>query len=176
MSSSWQALLKERLQLFGHRNWLVIADSAYPAQSRHGTETIITDEEQTTALVKAFEILHECKHIRPTIYTDTELAFVLEEDAPGITSYRKQLRDLLSGYEVQSLLHEEIISRLDRVSEVFRVLSVKTKMRIPYTSVFVELDCGYWNAQAEDRLRAAMRAKNQELDVPTRRKAFFAES
>jgi L-fucose mutarotase/ribose pyranase (RbsD/FucU family) len=176
MSSSWQALLKERLQLFGHRNWLVIADSAYPAQSRHGTETIITDEEQTPALIKAFEILHECKHIRPTIYTDTELAFVLEEDAPGITSYRKQLSDLLSGYEVQSLLHEEIISRLDRVSEVFRVLSVKTKMRIPYTSVFVELDCGYWNAQAEDRLRAAMRAKNQELDVPTRRKAFFAES
>jgi hypothetical protein len=176
MSSSWQALLKERLQLFGHRNWLVIADSAYPAQSRHGTETIITDEEQTTALVKAFEILHECKHIRPTIYTDTELAFVLEEDAPGITSYRKQLSDLLSGYEVQSLLHEEIISRLDRVSEVFRVLSIKTKMRIPYTSVFVELDCGYWNAQAEDRLRAAMRVKNQELDVPTRRKAFFAES
>ena len=73
MSSSWQALLKDRLQLFGHRNWLVIADSAYPAQSRYGIETIVADEEQTTALVKTFEILHECKHIRPTIYTDTEL-------------------------------------------------------------------------------------------------------
>ena len=151
-------------------------DSAYPAQSRYGIETIVADEEQTNVLVKMFEILHECKHIRPTIYTDTELTFVLEEDAPGITSYRKQLSDLLSGYEVQALLHEEIISRLDRMSEVFRVLSIKTKMRIPYTSVFVELDCGYWNAQAEDRLRAAMRAKNQELDVPTGRKAFFAES
>ena len=111
----------------------------------------------------------KCKHIRPTIYTDTELTFVLEEDGTqGITSYRKQLSDLLSGYEVQALLHEEIISRLDRMSEVFRVLLIKTKMRIPYTSVFVELDCGYWNAQAEDRLRAAMRAKNQELDVPNR--------
>lgn len=168
MSSSWQALVKDRLQLFGHRNWLVIADSAYPAQSRQGVETIVADEEQTTALVKTFKILHECKHIKPTIYTDTELAFVLEEDAPGITSYRKQLSELLSGYEVRALLHEEIISRLDRTGEVFRVLSIKTNMRIPYTSVFVELNCGYWNAHAENRLRAAMRVKDHELDAPSR--------
>jgi hypothetical protein len=173
MSLSWQALLKDRLQLFGHRNWLVIADSAYPAQSRHGVVTIVADEEQTTALVKTFEMLHECKHIKPTIYTDTELAFVLEEDAPGITSYRKQLSDLLSGYEVQTQLHEEIISRLDRTGEVFQVLAIKTKMRLPYTSVFVELDCGYWNAQAEDKLRAAMRVKNRELDVPSRAEALL---
>lgn len=168
MSSTWQALLKDRLQLFGHRNWLVIADSAYPAQSRPGVETIVADEEQTTALAKTFGILQECKHIKPIIYTDTELAFVLEEDAPGITSYRKQLNDLLSGYQVRTLLHEEIISRLDRTAEVFQVLAIKTTMRLPYTSVFVELDCGYWNAQAEDRLRAAMRVKNNELDVPSR--------
>ena len=166
MSLSWQALLKDRLQLFGHRNWVVIADSAYPAQSRHGVETIVADEEQTTALVKTFEMLHECKHIKPTIYTDTELAFILEEDAPGITSYRKQLGDLLSGYEVQALLHEEIISRLDRMGEVFRVLVIKTKMTIPYTSVFVELDCGYWNSQAEKRLRAAMRDKKSRIVCP----------
>ena len=177
MSSSWQALLKDRLQLFGHRNWLVIADSAYPAQSRHGIETIVADEEQTIVLVKALEMLHECKHIKPTIYTDTELAFVLEEDAPGVTSYRQQLSDLLSGYEVQTQLHEEIISRLNRTGEVFRVLAIKTKMRIPYTSVFVELDCGYWNAQAEERLRAAMRAINHDLEsLKTGRKAFFPDS
>lgn len=167
MSSGWQTLLKDRLQLFGHRNWLVIADSAYPAQSRHGIETIVADEEQTTALVKTFEILHGCEHIRPIIYTDTELAFVLEEDAPGITSYRKQVSELLSGYEIHALLHEKIISRLDRTGEVFQVLAIKTKTRLPYTSVFVELDCGYWNAQAEDRLRAAMRSKNHELDAPS---------
>jgi hypothetical protein len=29
-------------------------------------------------------------------------------------------------------------------------------MTIPYTSVFFELDCGYWNAEAEQRLRQAM--------------------
>jgi hypothetical protein len=27
---------------------------------------------------------------------------------------------------------------------------------MPYTSVFVELDCGYWSDAAEQRLRKAM--------------------
>jgi exopolyphosphatase/pppGpp-phosphohydrolase len=165
MSSTWEEVLKDRLQLFGHRNWLVIADSAYPAQSRQGVETIVADEEQTAALAKAFAILQQCKHIKPTIYTDRELSFVSEEDAPGITSYREQLSHLLKRYEVRALPHEEIISRLDRVGEMFRVLLIKTKMRIPYTSVFFDLECGYWNAQAEDRLRAAMGSANQELDA-----------
>jgi hypothetical protein len=165
MSSAWEDVLKDRLQLFGHRNWLVIADSAYPAQSRQGVETIVADEEQTAALAKAFAILQKCKHIKPTIYTDKELTFVSEEDAPGITSYRKQLGDLLKGYETRAFPHEEIISRLDRVGEMFRVLLVKTKMRIPYTSVFFDLECGYWNAQAEDRLRTAMGSANQKLEA-----------
>ena len=164
MRSTWEEVLEDRLQLFGHRNWLVIADSAYPAQSRQGVETIVADEEQTVALAKAFAFLQQCKHIKPTIYTDKELTFVSEEDAPGITSYREQLGDLLNGYEVRALPHEEIISRLDRIGEMFRVLLIKTKMRLPYTSVFFDLECGYWNAEAEDRLRAAIRSRNPELD------------
>ncbi|MDE3198919.1 MAG: hypothetical protein KGN84_21400 [Acidobacteriota bacterium] len=27
---SWRATLEERLPLYGHRNWIVVADSAYP--------------------------------------------------------------------------------------------------------------------------------------------------
>ena len=34
------------------------------------------------------------------------------------------------------LPHEEIISKLDRAGEMFRVLVIKTNMRIPYTSCF----------------------------------------
>ena len=76
MRSTWEEVLEDRLQLFGHRNWLVIADSAYPAQSRQGVETIVADEEQTVALAKAFAFLQQCKHIKSTIYTDKELTFV----------------------------------------------------------------------------------------------------
>ena len=165
MSSTWEDVLKDRLQLFGHRNWLVIADSAYPAQSRQGVETILADKEQLAVLAEAFAILQKSKHIKPTIYTDRELTFVSDKDAPGVTTYRRHLGDLLKGYAVRALPHEEIISRLDRVGEMFRVLLVKTRMQIPYTSIFFELECGYWNAQAEDRLRAAMVSADQEQDA-----------
>jgi len=158
MKPSWEEILKDRLQLYGHRNWLVIADSAYPAQSRAAIETIIADEEQTTVLERTSVILGGCKHIKPNIYTDEELAFVHEEDAPGVSSYRERLGSLLTGSEIRVLPHEEIIAKLDRAGELFRVLVIKTNMRIPYTSVFFELDCGYWNAQGEKRLRAAMKS------------------
>ena len=158
MNANWEEILKNRLELYGHRNWLVIADAAYPAQSRQAIETIVADEEQTTVLERACAILGGCKHIKPNIYTDEELTFVGEEYAPGIHSYRERLGSLLTGREVRALPHEDIIAKLDRAGELFRVLVIKTNMRIPYTSVFFELDCGYWNVQSEKKLRAAMRS------------------
>jgi hypothetical protein len=169
MKPTWEEILKDRLQLYGHRNWLVIADSAYPAQSRPAIETIVADEEQTTVLERAFAILGGCKHIKPNIYTDKELAFVREEDAPGVSSYREKLGTLLTGSEIRVLPHEEIIAKLDHAGVLFRVLVVKTNMRIPYTSVFFELDCGYWSTQGEKRLRAAMKSRGLRRRAPKSR-------
>ena len=165
MTTTWEQILKDRLKLYGHRNWVVIADSAYPAQSKQGIETIAADDEQATVVELVLAILGECKHLRPAIYTDEELKFVPEEDAPGVRLYRNQLARLLSGYEACSLPHEEMIAKLDRVGETFRVLLIKTTMRIAYTSVFVELQCGYWNAQAEDRLRALIRSEDRNRNA-----------
>jgi hypothetical protein len=63
---------------------------------------------------------------------------------------------------VERLPHEQIIHKLDECAEVFRILIIKTDMTIPYTSVFFELDCSYWNATAEERLRQAMRVAEAE--------------
>jgi hypothetical protein len=52
---------------------------------------------------------------------------------------------------------------------LFRVLVVKTNMRIPYTSVFFELDCGYWNAHAEKQLRAAMKSRGRRRNAQKHR-------
>ncbi len=168
MTRAWEQVLKDRLKLYGHRNWVVIADSAYPAQSKQGIETIAANNEQATVVERALAILRQCKHVRPAIYTDEELWFVPEEDAPGVTSYRDQLAHVLSGYEASSLPHEDIIATLDRVGETFRVLLIKTTMRIAYTSVFVELQCGYWNARAENRLRAVIRSENRNRNARKR--------
>jgi hypothetical protein len=64
----------------------------------------------------------------------------------------------LQSLSVSSSLHEELISMLDRASQTFSVTVIKTNMTIPYTTVFFELDCAYWNGDSEKRLRAAMRA------------------
>jgi hypothetical protein len=159
MTKNWEEVLGDRLSLYGHRNWVVIADSAYPAQSSEGVETIVAGGDQMAVLGKLFALLGECKHIKPTIYTDQELNFVAEADARGVTAYRQQLAQLLEGRQALVLPHEQIISRLDRVGQMFRVLLVKTSMCIPYTSVFFELECGYWNAEAEKRLRSSMKTR-----------------
>ena len=154
---NWERELNEKLEHFGHRNWIVIADSAYPAQSKPGIETILANSDQIPVVEKALQFIADCKHVRASVYTDLELEFVSEKDAPGISKYRKKLNALLKGSKSAQLPHEEIIARLDQCAQVFRILIIKTKLTIPYTSVFFELDCGYWNADAERRLRSSMR-------------------
>lgn len=162
MSPTWEEIVNDRLRLYGHRNWLVIADSAYPAQSRQGIETIVADDEQTNLLARVFAMLRECRHIKPNIYLDQELRFVAEQDAPGVSSYREELRRLVKGYELRTLPHDKIISKLDVAGDHFRVLIIKSTMRIPYTSVFFELQCGYWNTRAERYVRSAMSSINRK--------------
>jgi len=152
----WQQEVRDIIPLFGHRNWIVIADSAYPAQSRPGIETIVVNADQLDVLRRVLAQLSASRHIRPIIYTDKELESVPEADAPGISQYRRNLTGYLGSQTTQSLLHEQIISKLDDAAKTFRVLIIKTTMTIPYTSVFLQLDCAYWSPDAERRLREAM--------------------
>jgi hypothetical protein len=154
----WERRIGELLPLYGHRNWIVVADSAYPAQARAGIETIVADADQIAVLRTLLNAIGACRHIRANVYTDLEIDVVEERDAPGMAAYRRQLDDLFEGAGRKQLPHEEIISRLDHAAEMFRILIIKTDMIIPYTSVFFELDCEYWNAEAEGRLRSAMAA------------------
>ena len=150
----WERELHALLPLFGHRNWIVVADSAYPAQSKPGIETIVSGAGQLKVARKVADAIAASKHVRANIYLDRELAFVPEKDSPGVIAYRKQL-DQMFGASAKELPHEEIIAKLDQTSRVFRVLLIKTELTIPYTSIFFELDCGYWTPGAEQRLRQA---------------------
>ena len=149
--------VEKDLPVLGHRNWIVIADSAYPWQSRAGIETIATNADQLTTVKSVLEILDKAKHVHPKINLDAELPLVPEADAPGIKAYRDELAKLLDKHTITTLPHEEIISKLDKAAETFKILLIKTNMTLPYTSVFMELECGYWNADAEKRLRDAMK-------------------
>ena len=161
-SAAWKQKLHESVSLYGHRNWVVVADSAYPAQSRGGIETVLAEAGQIEVVEEVLAAVAAAKHVRPIVYTDRELSFVREEDAPGIAVYRQRLETLLKGREVNVMEHEQIISRLDEAGQTFRVLIIKTDMTLPYTSVFFQLDCGYWTAEAEKRLRLSMTAPRKE--------------
>jgi len=152
-TDTWEAELNRWLPLLGHRNWVVVADSAYPAQSSPGIETTVTGTDHIEVLEKTLSAIAECKHIRARVCIDAELQFVAEEDAPGVTEYRRKLKLLLRGLNTYELNHEQIISKLDESGKLFNVLILKTTLNVPYTSIFLELDCGYWDDGAEKRLR-----------------------
>ncbi len=158
----WERELHALLPLFGHRNWIVVADSAYPAQSKPGIETIVSGAGQIEVARKVLDIINASRHVRANVYLDKELEYVSEADAPGVARYRKQLGELLAGANKIPMLHEQIIAKLDSVSQVFRVLIIKTDLTIPYTTVFFELGCAYWPGDAEERMRKAMAASGAE--------------
>ena len=67
------------------------------------------------------------------------------------------MEKILAGQPAQILPHEQIIGKLDEAGKTFKVLLIKTPLTLPYTSVFFQLECGYWNAAAEKELRDALK-------------------
>jgi D-ribose pyranose/furanose isomerase RbsD len=156
---TWRERLNDALPLLGHRNWIVVADSAYPAQARSGIETVFAGQSLIEVLEEVVAQLKAAPHVRPFVYMDEELQFVSEQDAPGVQRCRRRLASLFENFTIEALPHEQIIERLDEAGRTFRILVIKTTETVPYSSVFLRLDCAYWSDSAERRLRAALAAR-----------------
>jgi len=65
-AGDWRSVVAERLPLYGHRNWVVIVDAAYPAQISQGIEMILCDDAQTDVVKGVLYQLSASKHVRPT--------------------------------------------------------------------------------------------------------------
>jgi hypothetical protein len=154
--SDWKMRVAQTMPLMGHRNWILIVDSAYPLQSSPGVETIETNANQLDVVRSVLATINGSIHVRPLIFMDKELPFVPDDDAPGASAYREQVQKILSDYTIESMLHERVINQIDETSKEFHVLVLKTTMTIPYSSVFIRLDCKYWSADAEKRMRQRM--------------------
>ena len=154
--SDWRSAVAADMPVLGHRNWIAIVDSAYPLQSRSGIQTIVADADQGTVLKAVLADVNASRHVRPIVFMDSELKYVDEADAPGVSAYRAEVAHLLGNQSVTTLPHEQIIQKLDAAGQTFNILVIKTHMTIPYTSVFLQLNCKYWSDDAEKRLRAKM--------------------
>jgi L-fucose mutarotase/ribose pyranase (RbsD/FucU family) len=113
-SESWEFRLERLLPLFGHRNWIVVADAAYPAQSKPGIETIFTGRDHTEVLGRVLDAISASRHVRANIYLDAELKPVAEADALGVNALRSEMTRKLAGKNTRELAHEQIIARLDQ--------------------------------------------------------------
>ncbi len=158
--AAWQEVLREKLPLLGHRNWIVVTDMAYPLQSRPGITTLYAAEPYPEVLREVKERLEKAPHVSAVVYQDRELSFLYEEDCPGITRLKDEMRASLPPDGIKRVAHDRLIARLDSVSNRFEVVIIKTSLTIPYTSTFFELDCRYWNggkqAALEDRMGKAV--------------------
>lgn len=154
--TSWQKTVDEALPLLGHRNWILIVDSAYPLQSSPGVETVETGADQLDVVKYVTGAIDKSIHVRSDIFMDAELPYVQEEDAPGTSAYRDAIAKLFDGLTIQSELHEKLIEDVDRAGQLVHVLVLKTRLAVPYSSVFIRLNCKYWGDDAEERLRSKM--------------------
>jgi len=157
LGSGWKQQLDKELPLLGHRNWILVVDKAFPMQTSPGMEVINTDEKLLPVLRYTLQRIHESTHVKPIVYTDKEIGYITEAQSPGVEAYKSQLKDILGTAGAQSLLHDSVFVRMDASSKLFKILVLKTNETLAYSSVFLQLDCAYWNAEKEGQLREAMK-------------------
>lgn len=150
---NWKKQFQEILPMLGHRNWILIVDKAYPMQSAEGIQTIYTGEKMMSVLKHVLKSINNERHTRPICYTDKEFLFMRDDLSRGAESLKAAISQLLSKQELQCIPHDEVFAKLDAASKLFQVIVLKTDCMIPYSSVFIELDCGYWSADRENTLR-----------------------
>lgn len=156
---AWRERFSELLPLYGHRNWILVADAAFPAQLG-AVEVVATGEDHLAVVQEVLRALNDAPHVRPIVRLDAELDF-LPETISGLKATRSGLHRALQGLECSVALHADLLEHLAEVARTYRVLVLKTTGTVPYSSVFVELDCGYWGADQEAMLRRGM-----ETEVP----------
>ncbi|MFR9661541.1 MAG: hypothetical protein SNF60_05695 [Rikenellaceae bacterium] len=151
----WRSEFERVLPLLGHRNWILVVDKAYPLQSAAGMTYLNSAEPIDKVLKYVVESIDKSSHIKPIIYTDKELG-ALEQFGGAEAEMVGTIRSALAGVQVQSILHDEVFAKLDAASKLFNVVVIKTESTVAYSSVFIELDCGYWSEEREQRLRASL--------------------
>jgi len=164
--SPWKMKVQRELPLLGHRNWIVIVDSAYPLQTSPGIETVETGADQLTVVREVLQSVAQSRHIRPVVFMDAELPFVTEKQAPGVTKYRSEIKNALGNLSIHSVLHEQLIHEMNQTSNSFHVLILKSTMTVPYTSVFLRLDCKYWSDADEQQLRQEIKKRGSASSDP----------
>lgn len=151
--SNWKEEFSLELPKLGHRNWILIVDKAFPELASYNIKIINTNSPLLNVLNEVKTVLDSQSHITPILYKDLELEMLDEGLVKGSTKFKENLYKIYPKEAYKSILHEEIFSKMDSSSKIFKILVLKSETTIPYSSVFMELDCKYWNPELESLLR-----------------------
>jgi len=155
-SKEWKKEFTEKLSLLGHRNWIIVADKAFPQQTATGIEYMDTHEKIGPVLEVVLAELKKAGHVEPLIYQDKELQYLTDGQSKGIDAFKTGITKIIGATPAQTILHDSVFTKLDQSSKLFKVLVLKTDELLPYTSVFIQLNCAYWNGDSEKNLREKM--------------------
>lgn len=161
----WHAAVDRQAGQLGYRNWIVIAEASFPAQSRPGIRQVTASVEVPEALDYVLTALEQTENVRPRIYVPRELRSVENDFAPGIDELRKRLKDSLHGHEATELEQQSLLTLLEDANRSFDVLVIRTSTALPYSSVFLELQPGYWDVDSETRLREKIERERMQKIV-----------
>lgn len=137
----------------GAGNWVIISESSFPVHSGRGVRTVSVNGEIPEVLDFLVDHYDHSQDVTPIFNTARELPFINHQRAPGIDEYQELLDQSFHGHTVREMDHESLALLAQRTSEKFTVLVIKTTTALPYSSVFIELDTGYWDRDSEDSLR-----------------------
>lgn len=163
----WQTAVDRQAAQLGYRNWIVIAEASFPAHNRPGLRQVTASAEVPEALDYVLKALERTESLRPQIYVTRELRSVENDFAPGIDDLRKRLQGSLHGHETTELDQQSLLTLLQDANRSFDVLVIRTPTALPYSSVFIELQPGYWDVGSETRLRERIeRERTQKMVRP----------
>jgi hypothetical protein len=153
---SWKEEFNNILPLLGHRNWVLVVDKAFPLQNSQGLTILNTGENLVPVLKYVLDQIKGSTHVKPIIYHDAELNYLTSAQAPGKDQFLSSVNQIVGNLIPQSILHDSVFVKIDAASKLFKVVVLKTEETIPYTSVFINLDCKYWSPENEIELRLRM--------------------
>ena len=166
--NTWKVEVANQVDQLGYRNWIVIAEASLPAQNRPGIRQVTTHAESPEVLDYVLNTLEQTQRVRPQIFLTREQRALDNEYTPGIDEHRRQLSHALRSHETTELEQQSLMTLLEDARESFNVLVIRTPTALPYTSVFIELQPGYWDAESEARLRERIsRERMDKLARPT---------
>jgi L-fucose mutarotase/ribose pyranase (RbsD/FucU family) len=160
--ADWKGTVNQHVNQLGYRNWIVVSEASFPAHSRTGVRQVNANAEIPDVVDYVLNALEQTQHVRPKVYLTREMRAVENDFAPGIDEMRKRIAESLHGHEPTELDQQSLITLLESANQSYDVLVIRTPTALPYTSVFLELQPGYWDAESEDRLRQRISRERME--------------